>query len=424
MPIVRPLAVAARTGLAAMRANTVRALLSTLGVVIGSAAVVSVLAVSDGVEIYARSRVRAAGFDRVILRPITEDVMDGQPVARAHIAALGAPEVDSVAAMLGPDEHVVFMRQGLSLATIGATPKQHAISARGVLLSAPDSLGLDVVAGRELSVAETRGGANVAIVNRSLARTLTGDSTASRALSDSVPIGARWLHVVGVSADDQIPGNARALGAPLQLVAPLAAVDSGMIPSRGALGVGALMIVSGHAENVRPMRTRVEAWLTRRNPRWRDDYRLDARAESQLVELQRAMLIFRLFMGSITGITLIVGGIGIMNVLLASVAERTREIGIRKAVGARRRDILLQFLAESVAITGAGGAIGTGLGLAGAYGVTAIMRSRANAVIFAATTAQTLAISAALALIVGLGFGCYPALRAARLAPIDAIHTE
>src|SRR6185312_4488885 len=249
-------------------------------------------------------------------------------------------------------------------------------------------------AGRALSAAETRAGANVAVVNRTLARTLTGDSSSAHALSDSVPIGARWLHIVGISADDQIPGNARAFGAPLQLVAPLAAVD-GMTPGRGAAAVGALMIVSGHAENVRSMRTRVEAWLTQRSPRWRDDYRLEARAESQLVELQRGMLIFRLLMGSITDITLIVGGIGIMNVLLASVAERTREIGIRKAVGARRRDILLQFLAESVAITGAGGVIGTGLGLAGAYGVTAIMRARANAVIFAATTVQTLVISAA-----------------------------
>jgi putative ABC transport system permease protein len=423
MSFITPLAVAARTGLAAMRANTVRALLSTLGVVIGSAAVVSVLAVSDGVEIYARSRVRAAGFDRVVLRPITDDLIDGQPVARSHVAALGASDVDSVAAMLGPDEHVVFMRQGLSLSTIGATPRQHALTVRGVLLSAPDLLGLDVVAGRALSAAETRAGANVAVVNRSLARTLTGDSSSAHALRDSVPISARWLHIVGVSADDQIPGSARAFGAPLQLVAPLAAVD-GMTPSRSASGVGALMIVSGHAEDVRSMRTRVEAWLTQRSPRWRDDYRLEARAESQLVELQRGMLIFRLLMGSITGITLIVGGIGIMNVLLASVAERTREIGIRKAVGARRRDILLQFLAESVAITGAGGVIGTGLGLAGAYGVTALMRARANAVIFAATTAQTLVISAALALIVGLAFGCYPALRAARLAPIDAIHTE
>src|SRR6185312_8077410 len=114
MSFITPLAVAARTGLAAMRANTVRALLSTLGVVIGSAAVVSVLAVSDGVEIYARSRVRAAGFDRVVLRPITDDLIDGQPVARTHVAALGASDVDSVAPMLGPDEHVVFMRQGFA----------------------------------------------------------------------------------------------------------------------------------------------------------------------------------------------------------------------------------------------------------------------------------------------------------------------
>lgn len=210
MPSLTPLVVAARTGLAAMRANTVRALLSTLGVVIGSAAVVSVLAVSDGVEIYARNRVSAAGFDRVILRPITDDQIDGQLVARTHVAPFGARFVDTVAAALTPDEHLVYMRQGFSLATIGTPPRQHAISLRAVVLTALDSLGLDVVAGRVLSVAETRSGAKVAIVNRSLARTLTGDSSTAHALADSVPIGARWLRIVGIAADDQIPGAGRA----------------------------------------------------------------------------------------------------------------------------------------------------------------------------------------------------------------------
>ena len=136
------------------------------------------------------------------------------------------------------------------------------------------------------------------------------------------------------------------------------------------------------------------------------------------------MLLFRLLMAAITGISLVVGGIGIMNVLLASVAERTREIGIRKAVGARRRDILLQFLAESVTITGVGSAFGTALGLGAAYAITAVMRAQTQAIIYAATTAQTLAISALMAVLVGVAFGCYPALRAARLAPIDAIHME
>src|SRR5690606_24911352 len=143
-----------------------------------------------------------------------------------------------------------------------------------------------------------------------------------------------------------------------------------------------------------------------------------------LAQLEQGMLVFKLAMGAFASISLIVGGIGIMNVLLAAVAERTREIGIRKATGARHRDILIQFLAESVAITSVGSAIGVVVGLTGAMLITWIMRSQTEAMIYAAVTWQTMAVCAFIAVAIGVVFGMVPALRAARLSPIDAIRHE
>jgi len=413
--------VAARTGLTAMRANPVRAALATLGVIIGSGALVSVLAVSDGVEKYARERVSRQGFDRITIRGLTEDVIDGQVVARAKPVLVGPADLEAVTAVLQPTEHAVLNRVGVALSTIGG--RQRAVVARGIMLSAPDSLGQSLIAGRALTPDETRADAAVAVINLPLARALVGDTAraAARALNDSIIIGERALRIVGVVAAEEASGP---LASALTLFGPFAVTEAASMPARGTPATPGLTITTTQAENVRAMRSRVEAWLASRDARWHDRYRIEARAESQLVDLQRAMLVFRLLMGSITGITLIVGGIGIMNVLLASVAERTREIGIRKAVGARKRDILLQFLAESVTITGVGSAVGTALGLGAAYVLTAVMRSQTQAIVHAATTVQTLAISALMAVFVGVAFGCYPALRAARLAPIDAIHTE
>jgi putative ABC transport system permease protein len=168
----------------------------------------------------------------------------------------------------------------------------------------------------------------------------------------------------------------------------------------------------------------VEQFLAARDPGWERRYVVSTN-QGRLEQLSRGILMFKLFMGAITGISLLVGGIGIMNVLLSSVTERTREIGIRKAAGARDRDILRQFLAESVAICSLGSLIGLALGVSGAYGITAAIRRFSDApALYASISWSTVAVAAVAAVVVGLTFGTYPARRAARLSPIDAIRHE
>ena len=132
--------------------------------------------------------------------------------------------------------------------------------------------------------------------------------------------------------------------------------------------------------------------------------------------------VFSLFLGAIAGISLVVGGIGIMNIMLVSVTERTREIGIRKAVGAKRRDILVQFLLESGVLS----LIGGGIGILGGWGVSYIISQIpvGNMKIHSLVTPDIIGLAIGVSLIIGLASGIYPAMRAARLNPIDALHYQ
>jgi putative ABC transport system permease protein len=184
-----------------------------------------------------------------------------------------------------------------------------------------------------------------------------------------------------------------------------------------------LRVKATSVESVPAARDALLDWMAERFPTDRAKLDLSVGLE-RLENTKQAILLTKLIFGFLIALMLAIGGIGIMNVLLASIAERTREIGIRKAVGASRRDILWHFLSESVAIATMGSVVGVVLGVALSAGASAVFRRLAGAEIYPVFSAGMFFLAASSALAVGLIFGTYPARIASRLTPIQAIQRD
>jgi len=395
-------------GIRSLTASPLRSLLATLGVTIGTSALVAVLAVGDGVEAFAREQIAATtDLLQIGIVPQTMTRVDQVSLPRADTVHLTTADRETLAGRLPRGSTLSLSRFGNTWITGLASPEVRGGTVATVDADRPgasDSL----AAGRWFTATELATGASVAIVSPGLAA-LT--STDGDGIGGTVVLNGHAFTIVGVThAADTTRLVARV---------PFAAYDQAVPVSMRHIAT--LTAELGAIEDVPAALQAVNAWAGSRGPAGALQVQnRTGRAD----QARQAMLVFKLLMGAITGISLVVGGIGIMNTLLASVFERTREIGIRRATGARRRDILAQFLAESVAITGMGSGIGVLLGLASAFGISALIRARSEAPVYAAITPTTLMIAACSAVTVGLVFGAYPALRAARLSPIDAIRTE
>ena len=183
-----------------------------------------------------------------------------------------------------------------------------------------------------------------------------------------------------------------------------------------------LVVEAANVEDVKDLESQIYGWLNKRFPKSTD---FNVYTNSMRVkQAAEGFLLFRIIMGLIVGISVVVGGIGIMNVLLISITERTVEIGIRKAVGANRRDLVMQFLAESITVSVFGSLIGLILGVLGTMAIVPIVKAVTKIPFYANYTVNTLLIVSVLAVLLGVIFGTYPALRASRLDPVEAIRHE
>lgn len=397
-------------GIDALRANPLRTVLSTLGVVMGVGAMVSVLSMGDGVERYARERLVSRDLMSIAVSPTTSMRVDGQFVRKDEFVTLGAAEAAELLAAVPELAGASLTAEGAVLVVMPGTNEPRGFLVRGVEVEVASSDSLVVAQGRWFTATDTA----VVVLSSRAAGVVAGDSTrGAEAIGKLVTFRGNAHTVIGVLSPTE---REELLGA----YVPVGDVQRALGPRT----VLQLQLLARQIEDVDSAVAHAERWAEGRyGKEWKKEVGIISRA-GIVQQVATAMRIFKMLMVAITGVSLLVGGVGIMNVLLASVAERTREIGIRKAMGARDRDILVQFLAESVAITSFGAGIGVALGLAIAFATAAIMRLQTKAEVQAAVTWQTVGFAVVISVLIGLVFGLYPARRAAKLSPIDAIRHE
>jgi putative ABC transport system permease protein len=392
-----------------------RALLTMLGMIFGVGAVIAMLSIGAGAEAQALDAIRQMGLRNIVIEGKEFERVE---LLRVRERTLGLSRRD-VAALVDVVPHVVGAAGTRTIKAYQVLSDRASADARVVAVDAAyfDMKPLRLVDGAYFDAADEQGHAQACVLGAAAKQQLFGHE---RAVGQPVKVNNLWFTVVGVIADQNID-TAAFEGVTLQNVnndvyIPLSTAlkKIEIAPLESMLdGIVIEIADERHAAAAAVVVSR----LLERLHKGAADYRLVVPQEL-LRQSQETQRIFTIVMGCIAGISLLVGGIGIMNIMLANVLERTREIGVRRAIGARRTDVGLQFLIEAVAISALGGTLGILLGV----GIAQLVVHLAGWSTI--VTAWSVALSFGVATGVGILFGSYPAVQASRLSPIEALRYE
>jgi putative ABC transport system permease protein len=405
---------AIRSALSAIAGNALRSLLTMLGIVIGVAAVIAMVAIGSGARNLVDRQIRSLGANLAIVTP--GNVTQGG--ARLGAGAASTLSDEDAAAISREIEGVAaaapFVRGNAQVVAGGAN---WGTSVYAVDLEYFTAREWDIESGRAFDPEEIRRGEIVVLLGRTVARNLFGDSDP---LDQTIRVRNVPFKVIGVMA----PKGQSAFGQDQDdaIFVPLDAGRRRVIGRNYAKdrSVGSIFVKFEREDDIAPGIERMEALLRQRHrllPDQENDFSVRNLTEVANTASASANTL-SLLLAAVAAVSLLVGGIGIMNIMLVSVTERTREIGLRLAVGARPRDILGQFLIEATTLATIGGAIGVGLGVGAAHAI-------ANAAGWPSLISpNAVVVAVVFSGLVGIFFGFYPAQRAARLDPIEALRRE
>lgn len=400
-----------------LNANKLRSMLTVLGIVIGVAAVVAMLSIGQGAQQAITSQIESIGTNLIYVSPgssrqegvvgaagsagtLTQD--DATALEQVPNVVVVAPEVDS-------SGQIVFMGQNTRTRILGVTPDYFTLR------------NYSMADGEFISNSNLVSRSAVVVLGSAVADTLFGGVIG--AVGQSIRINGQQFRVIGVLASK---GGTGFLSQDDQVIMPMTTVQFRLVGRntfRGANVINTINIQVNSPNAVTQAKTDITAVM-------RDRHQTSAGTDDFTVTSQQDVLgaittvtnTLSIFLGGIAGISLLVGGIGIMNIMLTTVSERTREIGLRKAIGARRRDILYQFLIEAMTLSLLGGVIGIFFGwlIGQVIGKIQLGGSTLTAVV----SPNSVLLATLFSMAVGLFFGSYPAVRAARLLPVEALRYE
>jgi len=402
-----------RVALRSLMANRLRSGLTMLGMIIGVGAVIALVAAGAGAQAQVAERFESLGSNLLVIRPGAMSFR-GMSQGAASAQSLTNDDVEAIAHLarsvsaIGPEystrAQVVYGNKNTQTSVLGVTPEY--LSVRN----------WQIAQGRFIDRLDITNQAKVAVLGATVIEDLFG-GTLIEPLGKMIKINRQNYQIVGIMASKGVGGFQNLDD---QVFIPLSTAQI-KFGGAGNTSLQAINVQVASADKMEQAKAELTAILRARHglsPSQADDFTIQD--QTQIVEMvEQTAETFTVLLGSIAAISLVVGGIGIMNIMLVSVTERTREIGIRKAVGAKRRDILTQFLAEAVVLSLLGGLIGVLSGYGAAQVVTPLLGGTR-----ALVTPQSVVMALSVSIAVGLFFGLYPANRAARLHPIEALRYE
>lgn len=398
-----------KLAITSIRSNKMRSFLTMLGIIIGISSVIAITSIGDSAKATVSKEFESFGKNNVVIYP---DWRENQDMVIGPEATFSREDMDALSARF--EKELVYIDPYVSIqseTTVGRVKGKWSI--QGVAGSFDKFKKMNIIHGRMITDSDLKGKRDYIVIEKKGAEFFFNtENPVGKTLNLSVNGDVREFVIIGVYAEEKSLFSGLMSTSAYSAYSPYSSIQGD-----GELAAGMLNLYIGNGYDIKKTSDSMVNYLEKVKGLEKGTYISDS-VESQQGTVDKVLGTLSLAIGAIAGISLVVGGIGIMNIMLVSVTERTREIGIRKALGARTKDILVQFLIESMIISAIGGVIGTALG----SGIAIIGMAIAGAELVINPLVVVFAV--VFSALVGIFFGIYPARKAAKLDPIEALRYE